>query len=88
MFNLNGEVIGQIAHGGLYAGAEQESLLKSKYNKQAVEIATEAWGQTLGPKPFEVSHYVEISQGLHSSGASSNYIRQLIELWAPGELPT
>ena len=88
VFNLNGEVIGQIAHGGLYAGAEQESLLKSKYNKQAVEIATEAWGQILGPKPFEVSHYVEISQGLHSSGASSNYIRQLIELWAPGELPT
>ena len=87
VFNLNGEIIGQVAAGGLYAGAEQESILKTKYNKQAIEIATEAWGQNLGPKPFDISHYVEISQGLHSSGASSNYIRQLIELWAPGELP-
>ena len=87
VFNLNGEIIGQIAAGGLYAGAEQESILITKYNKQAVKIATEAWGQNLGPKPFDVSHYVEISQELHSSGASRNYIRQLIELWAPGELP-
>ena len=38
------------------------------------------------PQKWELSKYINIIKGFNSSGAPSNYIKNLIELWAPGEL--
>tara|TARA_Y100000590_G_scaffold465445_1_gene637789 strand:- start:529 stop:3309 length:2781 start_codon:yes stop_codon:yes gene_type:complete len=88
IFNLNGEVVGQVCCGGVHAVGEQDSILISKYGKKALQVPDDIDKPTLGVKPFKVSPYVEIASGRYTSGASSNYIRKLVNLWAPGELPS
>ena len=86
VFNLNGEIVGQVKGGGRYYQIEQDSVVLSKYGKKALQIDGRPINQHLVPKPFIVSPDVSVTAGLATSGAPSNYIRKMVELWAPGAL--
>ena len=86
VFNLDGEVIGQVANGGHYYQGEMQTSLITQYGRRALTIDHDPFFLNLNPIPFEVSPYVPISRGNSTGGAPSNYIRQLVEQWAPGEL--
>ena len=59
----------------------------SKYKLLGVEINSPGTiGYQQRPQKWELSKYINITKGYNSSGAPSNYIKNLIELWAPGEL--
>ena len=88
MFDLNGRLVGQIAYGGTGYQAAQETWLKSEFNKQATEIAPSDVLFDLQPRPFLIGPKVQVGLGASTSGASSNYIKDLIDYWAPGELPS
>ncbi len=85
VFNLDGDVIGQVAYGNSYSASERVTVLPSKYGLYALEIDIDAL--RLLPSPLALSSRVPINPGLSTSGAPSNYIRELVEQWAPGELP-
>ncbi len=86
VFNLDGEVIGQVANGGHYYQGEIQTSLITQYGRRALTIDHDPFWLNLSPIPFEVSPYVPVARGLSTGGAPSNYIRQLVEQWAPGEL--
>ena len=87
VFNLNGEVIGQIANGQAFSMAEEASIVYSKYGKSAVEVSNSGVrGVSIRPQPWNLTSKVDVTVGYASSGAPSNYIKELVELWAPGEL--
>jgi len=86
VFNLAGEVVGQVAAGGPYYQGEAHTSLINVYSRRALTIMTESIFINLTPIPFEVSPYVPIGRGMATSGATSNYIRTMVEKWAPGEL--
>jgi len=87
VFNLKGEIVGQIAYGGPYGQAENDSIAYSKYKLLGIEISVSGTiGYQQRPQKWELSKYINITKGYNSSGAPSNYIKNLIELWAPGEL--
>ena len=88
VFDLNGRLVGQIAYGGTGYQAAQETWLKSEFNKQATEIAPSDVLFDLQPRPFLIGPKVQVGLGASTSGASSNYIKDLINYWAPGELPS
>jgi len=85
VFNLDGDVIGQVACGNSYSASERVTVLPSKYGLYALEIDIDA--VRLLPSPLALSSRVPINPGLSTSGAPSNYIRELVEQSAPGELP-
>ena len=87
VFDLNGRLVGQIAYGGSGYSAAQETWLKSEFNKLATEIAPSDVVYDLQPRPFLIGPRVQVGLGASTSGASSNYIKDLINYWAPGELP-
>ena len=86
IFNPAGELVGQVAFGGHYFQAELETVLVNEYGRRTLTIMTEEFYLNLNPIPFEVSSYVPIGRGEATGGAPSNYIRELVEKWAPGEL--
>ena len=86
VFNLDGELVGQVKGGGAYHSMEQASIVSSKYGKRSLEIDASSLRQHLVPRPFEVSPNVSITTGLATDGAPSNYIRKMVEQWAPGAL--
>jgi len=88
IFNLQGEVVGQLSGGSLYHQAEEKSILISKYGRgtEDISINPDQWAHSLNPRTFSVGPRVDISSGQASYGATSNYIRSLIGIWAPGEL--
>jgi len=87
VFNLNGEVIGQIAYGQNFSMAEVASIVYSKYGLIATELINNGTrGASIRPQPWKLTSKVDVTVGLSASGAPSNYIKELIELWAPGEL--
>lgn len=88
VFDLNGRLVGQMAYGDTGYGAAQETWLKSEFNKLATEISPSDVFYDLQPRPFLIGPRVQILLGASTSGASSNYIKDLINYWAPGELPT
>ena len=73
---------------------QKESIAFSKYGLIATEVsggfANPSEGLMRGvvhnPRPYKFSKDVEISLGATTYGAPSNYIKDLIEIWAPGEL--
>ena len=82
--NLAGELVGQIATGGYPATAEKTRVLPQKYGL----YATELWVDMLETTPAPYSSYSGIPVSAQvSDGAPSNYIKEMINLWAPGELP-
>ena len=82
--NLAGELVGQIASGGYPATAEKTRVLPQKYGL----YATELWVDILETTPAPYSSYSGIPVSAQvSDGAPSNYIKEMINLWAPGELP-
>lgn len=81
--NLQGKLVGQIAIGGAASQLEAQSLIHEKYQMRAIELVFDKLGSS--PAPFEVRPRVPITLPM-SGGASSNYIRELVEKWAPGEL--
>jgi len=87
VFDLNGRLVGQMAYGDTGYGAAQETWLKSEFNKLATEISPSDVFYDLQPRPFLIGPRVQILLGASTSGASSNYIKDLINYWAPGELP-
>ena len=88
VFDLNGRLVGQMAYGDTGYRAAQETWLKSEFNKLATEISPSDVFYDLQPRPFLIGPRVQILLGASTSGASSNYIKDLINYWAPGELPT
>ena len=87
VFNLKGEIVGQLAGGSNYGAAENDSIAYSKYKLLGVEINSPGTiGYQQRPQKWELSKYINITKGYNSSGAPSIYIKNLIELWAPGEL--
>ena len=88
VFDLNGRLVGQLAYGGTGYQAAQETWMKSEFNKLATEIDPSATLYDLQPRPFLIGPRVQVGLGASTSGASSNYIKDLINYWAPGELPT
>ena len=94
VFNLNGELVAQVCCGGSASGMQKESIAFSKYGLIATGVsggfANPSEGLMRGivhnPRPYKFSKDVEISLGATTSGAPSNYIKDLIEMWAPGEL--
>ena len=81
--NLRGELVGQIAHGGPKHIVERESTLLQKYDFKALELEVDQFGSF--PAPFVIQNRVPISLPL-SGGAPSNYILELVNKWAPGEI--
>ena len=81
--NLKGELVGQIANGGVAAVAEKSAVLPGKYNLFAVELEVDLLETS--PAPYSRYPGIPISSQV-SNGAPSNYIKELIEKWAPGEL--
>ena len=61
--------------------------MNSELNKQALEVSPSDVFFDLQPRPFLIGPRVQIGLGKASSGASSNYIFDLVQSWAPGELP-
>ena len=86
VFNLEGKVLGIIGQGQLAYVAERDVLVEPKYGKSALEIDTNDLKIDLPPSPFGLSDKVAIWRGYTSMGAPSNYIRTLIDNWAPGEI--
>ena len=82
--NLSGELVGQIAYGGTASGYEKTSILTNKYGLFALELEIDTVGIT--PAPYSEREDIPISPQT-SSGAPSNYIKEMVEKWAPGELP-
>ena len=81
--NLKGELVGQIANGGVAAVAEKSAVLPVKYNLFAVELEVDLLETS--PAPYSRYPGIPISSQV-SNGAPSNYIKELIDKWAPGEL--
>ena len=79
-------MLGIIGQGQLAYVAERDALVEPKYGKAALEIDTNDLKIDLPPSPFKVSDKVAIWQGYTSMGAPSNYIRTLVDNWAPGEI--
>ena len=86
VFNLEGEVIGQLAYESKYYKAEEASIVYSKYGLVATELRHNQPRGTSRPQPWSLTSKIDVTKGSASSGAPSNYIKELIELWAPGEL--
>jgi len=82
--NLSGELVGQIAYGGTASGYEKTAILPDKYGLFALELEIDTVGIT--PAPYSEREDIPIS-AQSSSGAPSNYIKEMVEKWAPGELP-
>lgn len=87
VFDLNGGLVGQIAYGGTGYRAAEETWIKSELNKQALEVSPSDVFFDLQPRPFLIGPKVQIGLGRSTSGASSEYIKALVEYWAPDELP-
>jgi len=87
VFDLNGRLVGQPAYGSTGYQAAQETWMKSEFNKLATEIDPSATLYDLQPRPFLIGPRVQVGLGASTSDASSNYIKDLINYWAPGELP-
>ena len=87
VFDLNGRLVGQLAYGSTGYDAAQETWMKSEFNKLATQIDPSATLYDLQPRPFLIGPRVQVGLGASTSGASSNYIKDLINRWAPGELP-
>ena len=75
--------MGQIANGGVAAVAEKSAVLPVKYNLFAVELEVDLLETS--PAPYSRYPGIPISSQV-SNGAPSNYIEELVEKWAPGEL--
>ena len=75
-----------MANGGPYHWGEMNTTLIKNYGRLALTIMTEPFFLNLNPAPFEVSPYVPVARGKSTGGAPSNYIRTMVEKWAPGEL--
>ena len=43
-------------------------------------------GYIQSPRPFLFSEDIPVGEGFITDGAPSNYIKELVEKWAPGEL--
>ncbi len=94
VFNLNGELVAQVCCGGSIGSAQRDTILYSKYGLVATEIGGGGLnpsddlnrGVIHPPRPYNFSQYVEIELGTITNGAPSNYIKEMIEKWAPGEL--
>ena len=94
LFNLNGELVGQICCGSKGYISEQDSILVTKYGLVATEMGTTdkyiseytIVGFIQSPRPYLFSEGVPVGEGYITDGAPSNYIKELIEKWAPGEL--
>ena len=95
IFNLDGELIGQLCCGGNGYISEQDSILVTKYGLVATEVGTGdnylndnlIVGFIQSPKPYLFSGDIPVGGGfMTTDGAPSNYIKELIEKWAPGEL--
>lgn len=84
VINLKGELVGQIANGGVAAIAEKSSVLPEKYKLFAVELEVDILETS--PAPYSRYSGIPVSSQV-SSGAPSNYIKEMIDKWAPGELP-
>jgi hypothetical protein len=84
VLNLKGEVVGQIANGGIAAGIEKSTVLPRKYNLFAVELEVDPYETS--PAPYSRYSGIPVSPQV-SQGAPSNYIKEMIDKWAPGELP-
>ena len=82
--NLKGELVGQIANGGVASIAEKSTVLPQKYNLFAVELEVDLLETS--PAPYSRYSGIPISSQV-SNGAPSNYIKEMIDKWAPGELP-
>ena len=87
VFDLNGMLVGQITYGMPGYQAAKETWVKSEFNKQALEVSPDNLVFDLHPRPFLIGPKVELLRGAATSGATSNYIKDLINYWAPGELP-
>ena len=87
VFDLDGRLVGQIAGGTNGYRAAELTWLKSELDKQALEVSPSEVFFDLQPRPFLIGPRVQIGLGKASSGASSNYIFDLVQYWAPGELP-
>ena len=95
IFNLDGELIGQLCCGGNGYIGEQDSILVTKYGLVATEVGTGdnylndnlIVGFIQSPKPYLLSEDIPVGGGfMLTDGAPSNYIKELIEKWAPGEI--
>ena len=94
VFNLKGELVAQVCCGGGGSNGQQSSIAYSKYGLVATAVdggfPNPAEALTRGinhpPRKYKFSKYVEIGAAKTTDGAPSNYIKELIELWAPGEL--
>ena len=95
IFNLDGELIGQLCCGGNGYIGEQDSILVTKYGLVATEVGTGdnylndnlIVGFIQSPKPYLFSEDIPVGGGfMLTDGAPSNYIKELIEKWAPGEI--
>ena len=86
VFNLKGEVIGQISNSQEFGRAEEASIVYSKYGLLATELRHNQPRGASRPQPWSLTSKIDVTKGSASSGAPSNYIKELIELWAPGEL--
>ena len=84
VLNLKGELVGQIANGGIAAGIEKSTVLPRKYNLFAVELEVDPYETS--PAPYSRYSGIPVSPQV-SQGAPSNYIKEMIDKWAPGELP-
>ena len=82
--NLKGELVGQIAGGGAMHQAEADSILPQKYGLFATQLSIDT--SSVPPAPFSPGPLVPSQTGLMSWGATSEYLYELIEKWAPGEL--
>lgn len=82
--NLDGELVGQIKGGGPPSVAENARVLPRKYGLFATEILVDSLQAT--PAPYSSRGGIPVSSQV-SDGAPSNYIKEMIEIWAPGELP-
>lgn len=82
--NLRGELVGQISGGGAMNQAEVDSIVPQKYGLFATQLAIDT--SFVSPAPFAPSPLVPSQTGLMALGATSEYLSELIEQWAPGEL--
>ena len=94
LFNLSGELVGQICCGSKGYISEQDSILVTKYDLVATEVGTGSnylneytiVGFIQSPRPYLFSEDIPVGEGFITDGAPSNYIKELIEKWAPGEI--
>ena len=76
--------MGQIAGGGATNQAEVDSILPQKYGLFATQLAIDT--SSVSPAPFAPSPLVPAHTGQMTWGATSEYLYELVEQWAPGEL--